>query len=362
MRIDVAVTCPACGGDVAGGAHYCAACGTGQPGRLPASPDPVDMVDPRVTPPLLPTQPSATSLLIAVTLVVLLVIVTVPVLVMRTLFFGPDDAVRNYFSALAARDPDAALVQLEPNAGRGNLMLTRAALAAPGYQPPAAFDLSNVTVKGADAVATVQYTVNGQRMTDQIKVHRGRATNLFQRWHVRDGLLPVSVRVPQAAHAQLGGVVVDAGEYDVFPGTYVLSLAPDPLLTAGPVTVVAGVADESGGLSLGLKDTARAAIDQQVRGYIDQCAKSTSLSPPAGCPFSYDSYGYYEPVRWKVLSYPELRETVDDNGQVTVSAQSPGTIRLTGGSGSYASPSTYTFTVAGTAAAAGGTVTFTPQQ
>jgi hypothetical protein len=365
MRTGVAVACPECGADVTGGAHYCTSCGAGQPTRPAASPDRVELADPRVTPPLLPAQPSPTGVFIAVVIVVALLIVTVPVLVARAVFFGPDDTVRSYFGALAARDAQAALMQLDNPDAAGNPLLSGASLAGAGYQPPTGFALTKLTVNGADAVATVRYTVGGRRMVDQVRVHRGRARNLFQRWYVRDGLRSLAVRVPPAASFQLGGATLRPGgsaeaEYEAFPGAYVLALPQDQLLIAAPVTVVAGSA-EGGALAPAVRDSARAEIDRQVRAYVDRCAGSTSLEPE-GCPFAGDSYSFAEPVRWKVLSYPELQAALDENGQVIVSAQTRGTVRITGGSGSYALPTTYSYTVAGTVSEAGGTIAFTPQR
>src|SRR5690348_8595295 len=164
MRIDVATSCTSCGESITDGAPYCASCGHGQPNRAPGTPDPVELVDPRAMPPLLPPQPSVTTLFLGVGLVVLVLIATVPVLVIRAVFFGPDDAVRGYFSALAARNADAAWAQLDPEgtARAGNPLLSGGALAGPGYQPPTNVTLTAVHTDGADAVASVTYTISGR--------------------------------------------------------------------------------------------------------------------------------------------------------------------------------------------------------
>jgi hypothetical protein len=366
MRIDVAAACPTCAATIADGAPYCPACGAGQPGRPPAAPDPVELADPRATAPLLPTHPSATSLVLGVGAVALLLVLSVPVLVIRALFFGPDDVVRGYFDALANRSADAAWAQLEPGGASraGDPLLSSAALTGPGYLPPSHLTITSLRVDGVDAVASVRYTVAGRQIEDQVKVHRGRATNLFQRWHVTGGLRPLAVSVPAVARFQLGGVVLapaGAGvQLDAFPGGYVLALPRDPLLAAQPVTVLAGD-PEGGALRLGIQDSAAAEIDKQVRAYLDQCTKSTSLMPP-GCPFSITGYGYLEPVHWALVDYPKVQAQVGTDGRVTVTTVSPGTIRATGAPGSYAEPGTATFSVTGTASSAGGAVQYTPQQ
>jgi hypothetical protein len=78
----------------------------------------------------------------------------------------------------------------------------------------------------------------------------------------------------------------------------------------------------------------------------------------AGCPFDLD--GYAEPVRREVLSYPQLSTQLGFDGEVEVSTRTDGTVRFTGGSGSYLDPRTYSFRVGGTATVAGGTIQFTP--
>ncbi|GAA5195750.1 hypothetical protein GCM10023322_63110 [Rugosimonospora acidiphila] len=365
MRIDVATTCVACGAEISGGAPYCPSCGTGQPDQPAVSQDPVPLVDSRVTPPLLPTQPSTGNLILVTAIIVLVIVATVPVLVIRSVFFGPDDAVRGYFNALAARNADAAWAQLDPGGLKraSDPMLSDRAVTDTGYHPPTGFKLVKLKVDGADATASVRYTVDGQRQTEQVTLHRGRATNLFQRWHVKDGLLPLAVQVPAGASYQLGGSTMtgadSAGQFAAFPGAYRLTLAHDPLLDASPVTVVAGQA-QGGTLVPRVQSAAQDTIGKQVKAYVDKCATSTALTPQ-GCPFYASSY-YAEPVHWQVLSYPTLRETINENGQVTVDSQAPGSVSITGGPDSFAPPETFSFSVSGTAAVSGDSVVFTPPQ
>jgi hypothetical protein len=224
--------------------------------------------------------------------------------------------------------------------------------------------LNQLTVDNADATAVVTYTIDGKRVDDQLKLHRGRAVDLFRRWHLVTGLQPLLVQAPQFASIKVGGILLGpgtSGQLPAFPGAYVLSLPPDPLLTANPVTVVAG-GDEGGGLTLEVQGTAHPEIERRVRGYLDRCAASTSLAP-SGCPFGEgSSYYYNEPVRWKILSYPTLRESVSETGQVVVSSGTPGSVQLTGGPGSYGSPSSVSFTVEGVVSQTNGVLTFNPQQ
>ncbi len=366
MRIDLLTTCATCGVDVSDGAHYCAACGYEQPGRVPDEHgEVVDLVDPHVTAALLPTQPSQTSLLVTIGIIALLLCLTVPLLVARAVFYGPDDIVRDYFSALAARDAKGAWAALAPdlNASQEPL-LSAAAVANPGYAPPANFVLTHLDTDGEDATATVTYTADGSSVTDVLRLHEGKATNLLQRWHITDGTRPVLVQSPGGGPFQLAGVSIQAGSgpasLPAFPGRYTLSLADNPLFAADPVPVHPGD-QQAAVLNVHVSPAAETAITARAKQFIDACAKSTQAAP-SGCPFGVSNGGYTEPVHWDVLSYPTYTFNVGDDGQVVVGDQTSGTIRITGGPNSYYSPDTLTYYVQGTATASGGTVQFTPGQ
>lgn len=366
MRIDLLTTCATCGTDGPDGAHYCAACGYEQPGRVPdAHGEVVDLVDPQVTPALLPTQPSQTSLLVTIGIVALLLCLTVPLLVVRAVFYGPDDIVRDYFSALAARDAKGAWAALDPGLDAGHEpLLSAAAVANPGYAPPANFVLTHLDTDGEDATATVAYTVDGSAVTDVLKLHEGKATNLLQRWHITDGARPVLVQSPGGSPFQLAGVTIQAGSggasLPAFPGRYTLSLADNPLFAADPVPVHPGD-QQAAVLNVHVSPAAETAVTARIKQYIDQCAKSTQAAPN-GCPFGVSSGAYAEPVHWDVLSYPTYQMSVGDNGQVVVGSQSSGTVRITGGPNSYYPPDTQSFSVQGTATADGTNIQFTTGQ
>jgi hypothetical protein len=363
MRVNLLSRCESCGAEGPGGAPYCVACGLGQPSRPEGDPGAhVDLVDPDVTPPLLPTQPSRVNLVVLVCLVLLLLLVTVPVLAIRSLFFGPDDTVRGYFDALAERDATAAWEQLDPGpVSRGEPLVSVGAL-ADGYDPPAQYRLKKLDVDGDDATAQVTYTLRGAPVSDVVKLHRGRATNLFQRWHLTDGLRPLPVAAPSAGRFKLGGATLDPGDsgdqaLQGFIGQYTMTLLPNPLFAADPVTVTSGGAGPAT-LRLRVAPSAQTAIQQQVKDYVDTCAKSTAATPP-NCPF--EGNGYDEPVKYQVLSYPTLTLTVSNDGSVGVQTQGSGSVRVTGAPGSYYPPYTDQFSVQGVARLAGGGVRFSPQ-
>ena len=365
MRIMVDTTCPTCGATVADDDAYCRSCGFSQPHAAPSTTSTaLEPVDPRALPPLLPTQPSRAALFTALGIVLLLVGVSVPVLVIRAVFFGPDDVVRGYFNALAARRADAAWATLEMDgaARAGNPLLGGAALRDAGYLPPSNATIEKLTVDNADATALVRFEAGGSSQVVELRVHRGRARNVFERWHIENGLLPLELALPDAGQFRVGGALVDprqlgSGGLSVFPGAYVVTLPDNPLLRADPVTVVAGLPPRTA-LQPQVQPSAQQEIERQVKAAIDKCAASTQRQPP-NCPFAASS-GFEEPVRWTVLAYPTLRTQLVEGGQVYVDSVNAGTVRITGGPGSYYSPSTYSYRISGPVAVNGEFITFTP--
>jgi hypothetical protein len=72
------------------------------------------------------------------------------------------------------------------------------------------------------------------------------------------------------------------------------------LWTAQPVVAPVGLGEPGAPVTLEpqIKDTAQAAVEQQVRAYVDDCATSTDLTPP-NCPFSASTHDQVSKVRWK---------------------------------------------------------------
>jgi hypothetical protein len=374
VQIDIRQQCPRCAAPTSAAAPYCRACGQAQPGarvvevraaERGAWPEGDEPPAPDALTPLLPTMPSRTGLVAFCAIVGLLLAASVPVLVARAVFFGPDDAVRGYFHALAARNADAAWAALAPgNVDRSADPLLRGdALRDPGYTPPRKLAVDKLTVHAGNAVVDIRFEVAGAPQVAAMKVVRGRATNLLQRWHIEDGLryLPVAVSYP--AGIQVAGTRLNASDQGVrvsaFPGSYAVTLPDNPLVEADPVTVVAG-SGAAAVLQPRVKASAGPEIEKQVRAYLDGCARSTDLAPK-GCPFRTSSYYDVTDVAWRITRYPTLTMQPSADGSVYVKSADEGQVEVSGRTTSTTSPifaTSGSFAVSGTAVLAGDKIAF----
>jgi ribosomal protein L40E len=350
--------CLTCGAAAVPDSGYCRRCGYA---RIPR-PD----LDPAANPTaaaraLLPPRPPTTALLVIGAVVALFLATTAPVLLVRAIFFGPDDTVRSYFNALTDRDADAAWRLLAPDDhDRRPALVGGSVLRDPGYRPPERLTIDGVESRGASAVVTAVVSVDGSRQVVTLELVRGGAgSGVFRRWHIRDGLLPL----PLYSDGQEGGlvvagvrVVVSEDTWMVFPGAYEVTLPDDPLVEISPTTVVAGASDD-----VVVQPTIRAdvheQVERQVRAYVDGCASQEDQSPD-GCPFAETWYELTD-VTWEVIRYPSLDMTRQD-GRVHVSGDG-GLVRVSGRD-SFDLPydNDYSFVVEGEAVPAGDGVSFLP--
>jgi hypothetical protein len=252
-------------------------------------------------------------LLAAAAVVLLLVGVVYAV---RSTVSSPESAVSGYFGALADRDADAALRVLAPEvADHAEPELLRdPVLRSADYLPPADVRTTDVTVDDREAVAAVEFTIDGRQHTATLRLRRsgGLADSVFHRWRIVDGLGSIVLGqvteqitvngVPMAARDAQGSRVLTA-----FPGGYQVGVPEgDPLWE--PRTVPATVAPLAGAevdVPLVVRPGIRDEVDRQVRDILDRCAASTELVPP-GCPFGYAVVAEAEDVRWRIDSYPAV--------------------------------------------------------
>jgi hypothetical protein len=360
-QLDVRPHCATCGADMFATDPYCRHCGHGRAGAPPvAAPDTGERVDPAVA--LLPTRPSATSVVVAASVVAALLALTVPILIIRATLYGPDDTARAYFAALADRDADAAWALLaEDHRGtrEAHPLLTAATLRDEGYTPPSNVEVDNVSTDGDEGVAEVAFDAAGQAQRMSLALTRTGGQAL-QRWHVKGALLSLSVGSDSGGEIVVAGtrLAPGAGQLLAFPGGYAVGLPEDdPLLAAAPVTAVAGA--EPVALRAELKANLREEIEKQVRAYVDRCAASNSLTPE-GCPLRAYAYNVRD-VKWRIVSYPQLQYTVDE-GRVFVQGEG-GQARVTAKAASAFSSDfsqDVAFGVGGAAVVTGGGVQFTP--
>jgi ketosteroid isomerase-like protein len=237
---------------------------------------------------------------------------------------GPEDTVREFYAALAARNATDARALLAPDTvvGEDATLLTDDTLRNPGYTPP-----RNVRVKvvpppaspyqGApsddDTVVQAEYDVGDAPVVTHLRVRKGRP--IVGRWLIMDGVRQLGLHGGvEDGHYLFAGTPYPSGgrPWVAFPGAYVVTLADHPIFEAAPVTAIANGGDAPT-LEPKVRASVRQEIDQQVRAYLDGCAASPELDPPR-CPFlaHFHTSTNYAQVRAtkvsrKITRYPTLR-------------------------------------------------------
>lgn len=292
--------------------------------------------------------------------------------------FSPAHTVSAFFHALGDRDATAARALLDSSGEEFDpTLLQPKILRSPGYTPPTGVRVKRVRSIGrSQATADVSFRLGGQRRSLSLTLLRdAHATaGLFHQWRIVGGIYPVEVAAPGVDSVLMAGVPVRLATEDsdsqtslaALPGGYKVTLPEQPLLEAAPTVAYAGLTDEVATVTLGtsLRSSARAAIDQQVRAFLDGCATSTSLEPD-GCPFaSFSAFGDVRDVHWKIVTYPDYTVGQDESGQVVVTGTGTGTgeADVTGQEVSAFGTEPFsdeaTFSLDGTVMLSGGTITF----
>lgn len=361
QQLELAQRCGACHAELGPATLYCRRCGRLQDGaRLLGQP--VDASGERAAV-LLPTRPSTSGLIACGLTLGVLLAITVPVLVVRAAFFGPNDVVARYFAALADREADTARGQLTAaTAIAGNPLLTAEALRDPGYTPPDDASVKDVDVDGEEATAEVTYRVAGAQMAAQLKLVRN--THLLDRWRIENGLLELPLPFsPSSSFLVAGRPVapnVSSQSTPAFPGAYRVTHSGSSLIEIPPTTLIAG-----GRSNRTIMPTITANADREirakVRAWLDECARQTVAAPP-GCPFSHQSFGgKVVAISWKISDDPDLELRLNETG--TIQVEGTGSARATGRTDSTYSPTfdePDTFTIRGTAIEENGAIRFVP--
>jgi hypothetical protein len=271
--------------------------------------------------------------LLAVAGVVLLLVGVV--YAVRSTISSPESAVSAYFGALADRDADGALGALAPEVAdhAEPELISDEVLRSPDYAPPADVRTGDITVDEREAVAPVEFTIDGRQHTATLRLRRsgGVADSVFHRWRIVDGLGSI-VLGQVTEQITVNGVPVPARDAQgprvltAFPGGYLIGVPDgDPLWE--PRTVPAVVVPVEGtevDVPLVVRPGIREEVNQQVRDILDRCAASTELVPP-GCPFGYAVVAEAENVRWRIDDYPAVAvapgEELDQSVAVAYSSQ-----------------------------------------
>ncbi|GHJ06707.1 hypothetical protein TPA0907_10740 [Micromonospora humidisoli] len=293
-------------------------------------------------------------------------------------FFRPQAAVGDYFGALADHDGREALERLTPDvrAALGDSGQLVRMVAAKDYRPPTDVSVTGVERDGDEAVATVAYTLAGEKLTAELPLRRDdQATlGLFHGWHI--DAAPATLTLPGGpAPLTLNGVPVPAGEdglavaVPLLPGAYTVAGESNPLseTPARVLYVVPGQQSVSGAeLTPTLRPEAQAAAERSVRSYLDGCA-AQAVAVPQGCPFRYYTGGStVKKIAWKITRYPtiELTLTGPTTARVSTSYEAQGSAQATGSTVGYFGTTPFTenetFGVSGVLSVVDGTLTFQP--
>ncbi|WP_188188949.1 zinc ribbon domain-containing protein [Nonomuraea sp. SYSU D8015] len=383
QSVDAVVqACAACESRNDQDARFCARCGhsLAVPVARPSMPAvPVDTTNVFVD-----YRSHRVPVLIGLAVFLVLAVLVSGLKVVESSFFRPESTVARFFDAL--RDRDAALARslLVPTDDIDNpVLLQSKVLKSSGYIPPADVrveEAQKTESESEDDEVTVRasFTLDQERRSVTLRLRRDeqRVAGVFHRWRIKGGVYQITAHASGAESLLVAGEVVPVNRsyvmLDAYPGGYRVSLPDQPLWEANPVvayagTDVAGYAVDEVSLEPVIKSSARAAIDQQVRSYVDNCAKSTLLAPE-NCPFSAASWYEVRNVRWKIVTYPEYVVERGYSGEVTLSSTEYGEASVTGrevygfSSGSQPYEETTRFYVSGSVVVLEGAVTFVPEQ
>ncbi|MBQ0897853.1 hypothetical protein KBX37_33235 [Micromonospora sp. U56] len=239
---------------------------------------------------------------------------------------SPETVVRDFYTALAARDAGAARALVFPQAVYGSdaTLLTDTTLRNPGYTPPANARVTRLpppTTRGfrkGEEGAAVQADFELAGTARQARVTLARGGVYGDMWLILDPLggLTVTSPVRDGLLSFAGTPYPQSGrDFVAFPGAYRATLAEHPLFEADPVTAFA-YGGPSVDLAPRVRADARQEIDRQIRIHLDACAGSRDVNP-ARCPLQmlYVSQPSAARISRTITRYPtvlvELSSAVD---------------------------------------------------
>jgi hypothetical protein len=288
--------CPKCATPARPGAKFCRNCGEALSPSAPLSPSPS-------------TAAAAIGRLGRRLLIILIAVAVVATAYggFQALqkFYPPDEPVKAFFAALAARDAElAASLTIDVNR-----VLWKGDILRQGYEPPTDVRIGAIhtatrptTPAGRTRTGGRQRAVQRRRQPQRttVTVSRG-GSGLTRSWGINGGTKGyVDPYSASAKEFRLAGLTVTVpiqrrigpghnGAVELLPGGYTVSTTPDDLLfdAARDLVVVAtGVRDPiEVQPKLTLKPSAVTEIKRLVKANIDECAKREDVKP-RGCPFT----------------------------------------------------------------------------
>lgn len=252
--------------------------------------------------------------------VVLLVVVGAlwgTVAVLNKQQFGPEDAVKDYLSALQSGDVAKAL-ELAPVSSRlGDKELLTKEIYQAATSRISGFSLGTVDISGERATVSVSLRgVEGDKTVDLELRRDDNKYGVFHQWKVTDGGLAqaVELNLPEDnVHLSVNGIessANDSGEYALFPGTYAFNpYAGNKWVSAGDGVVVVDAGGDTEGLEgseVSASPAFQAEVEKQLTAYLAPCLRAKTVDP-AGCP--NDGYSLGDETRkvvWSLTTRPSI--------------------------------------------------------
>lgn len=324
---------------------------------------------PDALPPIPPSKPMSPRakliLLLAGAALLLMAIASAVLPIVRSQFFGPEAALREYTAAIESGDADKALALSGQTPDTKAQPLLTTAVYQKATHRPERFALGKAQIDGDRATIPVTYSQNGQEKSLTLGLSRvGTSWLIKDDWKLTTGIMPTAfgIELPTGTGdreisvngTKLPGKYNTSFSKQVLPGTYSVAVDPTPLFNGanGNFTLTVGPEDnDSPDLSAAATPTdafTKSVMDAENK-HLAECAASTKAYNE-NCPFtaaSEYSADYYKNVSYKITKQPGLElvknsstSTTGANWQVRSTDYGTVTINSTYTSGMYTSSPT----------------------
>lgn len=238
------------------------------------------------------------------------------IFLVNTNVYSPAHQVEAYFDALREGDGEHALGLFNATVPAANAAM----LDGPALRQAAA-GLENVRVgkpaPAADGQVTVPvtYTIGTAKHTTAFPLEKAGVEWLFfTKWEFVPSVLPVmELSIINQSEATLNGTRVAApggrNTFAVFyPGEFVAQYSSEFFAAPAKTLAVTERQPDSNRIALSTAATEKlvAAVDAQIRRFLDECAAQAVLQP-TNCPFNYQTESRLAgDINWSITEYPEI--------------------------------------------------------
>lgn len=230
--------------------------------------------------------------------------------------YGPEHQVRSYFQALRDGEGERALGLLGARVPEGNpAVLDGEALKASAADLEVLDIAEPASAGDRKADVTVRYSIDGREEQTTFRLQRAdRDWLFFDHWTFVPTALPTfTVVSPGQQEATLNGTRValqdEATTFTAFyPTKLDASFTTEYFAAPSQTGVITSPQDT---VQLTLKTAATeslvAAVDAEVREFLDGCTAGQDRLAPAGCPFFHYTDSKMDlPIVWEITAYPQV--------------------------------------------------------